>query len=91
MRCTLKDGVFFTPKKKKSPIKSKREQSQDIILVPALKVKQDGKGFAAIHTDFKGTWAECLVEAKTHGYSGVREIGGLARKKMFVVEAKEAA
>lgn len=90
MRCTLKDGVFFKPKKKKSLIKSKREQRNDIILPPILRVKQSGKGFVAVkYPEITGTWSEVCNTAQSLGYSGVREDGGLLRKKTFPKVAVE--
>jgi len=85
MRCTLKDGVFFKPKKKKNLIKSKREQGNDVILPYILKINQTGSNvFTAVqHPEVSGTWAEMLEFAQKTGYSGVHEQSGLRRKKTF--------
>jgi hypothetical protein len=85
MRCTLKDGVFFTPKKKKSLIKSKREQKNDVILPYILKVNQTGsKTLTAVqHPELSGTWAELCAWAEKGGYAGIAEQSGLRRKKTF--------
>lgn len=85
MRCTLRDGVFFTPQKKKNLIKSKREQAQDVILPPILKVKQTGsKTLTAVqHPDLSGTWDFLVGKAQEMGYAGIQQVEGLRRKKMF--------
>lgn len=84
MKCTLRDGVFFKPKKKKdSFFRGVRDRSTEIKPY-ILKVNLKGKIFVAEqHPEVQGTWAEICEAAQKMGYSGVKECSGLRRSKTF--------